>query len=91
MVALPQGGGAKPEVAFDLPGAFGRRALNNVARAPFLSATPWRSVARGKAVIDVYERALDQREALLGYAEVLCSSRSARRRNRISEGSQKDL
>ena len=71
MVSLLEGGGAKPKVAFDLPDAFGRRALHDVARAPFLSAMPWCSAARGKAVVDVYERAIDEREALRGYAEAL--------------------
>ena len=37
VVALLQDGSADPKVAFDLPDAFGRRALHDVARAPFLA------------------------------------------------------
>jgi len=37
VVALLRDGGAEPKAAFDLPDAFGRRAMHDVARAPFIA------------------------------------------------------
>ena len=37
VMALLEEGRARPEIAYDLPDAFGRRALHDVARSPFLA------------------------------------------------------